>query len=117
MVVNKQVGGYLISYNLQFAYAWKLEVIWLNVRRALNAASTKADTAGICITKAMNRPLAALWRRRQALVDIKSAPPAIPLDTPVTGMVLAREVQKKEKSSNYNFQDDGDTSSVPTVHV
>ena len=65
----------------------------------------------------MNRPLAALWRRRQALVDIKSAPPAIPLDTPVTGMVLAREVQKKEKSSNYNFQDDGDTSSVPAVHV
>ena len=81
------------------------------------AGYVNAVNVGICITKAMNRPLAALWRRRQALVDIKSAPPAIPLDTPVTGMVLAREVQKKEKSSNYNFQDDGDTSSVPAVHV
>ena len=31
----------------------------------------------------MNRPLAALWRRRKALVNMKSA---IPFDTPVTGM-------------------------------
>ena len=35
---------------------------------------TIADTAGICITKAMNRPL---------------APPAIPFDTLVTGLHLS----------------------------
>ena len=44
-----------------------------------------ADTAGICITKAINRPLAAL---------VKSAPPAIPFDTPVTGMDALDEEKK-----------------------
>ena len=42
-------------------------------------------TAGICIAKAINRPLAALGRQPPVLlVDIKS--PAIPFDTPLTGM-------------------------------
>ena len=41
---------------------------------------TKAVTAGICITKAA-RP----WLIQ---INMKSAPPAIPFDTPVTGMDL-----------------------------
>ena len=48
-----------------------------------------AVTAGICITKAMYRPLTAMWKcggGRQALVNIKSGHPAIPFDTSVTGM-------------------------------
>ena len=53
----------------------------------LTAPRTIADTAGICFTKAMNRPLTG--GTVEAATKpwlIKSAPPAIPFDTPVPGM-------------------------------
>ena len=63
------------------------------VGRPPRAVCSIAVTAGIFITKAMNRPLAAFGRGRGgvALVNqIKSAPFALPIDTPETGIVYSR---------------------------
>ena len=56
----------------------------------INLSASEIDKLGlkeVVCTKAMNRPLAALWRQPPGLGLYKSAPTAIPFDTPVTGMV------------------------------
>ena len=67
------------------------------------APRTIADTACICFTKAMNRPLTGGTVEAAAKPWlIKSAPPAIPFDTPVPGMPRTSAVDNARGNDNYN---------------